>query len=308
MNTRLAVLVLVAGLVAPLPLSSQTTRRVDRAQLMRDVTLLASPGFEGRLAGRPGGVKARQWLMGRFAEIGLTPLGTNGFQQIFTFADAGVQYLGGNVVGRIPGTNPRARLIVVTAHYDHLGVRDGRIYRGADDNASGVAAVLAAARHFRDNPPRHPMVFAALDGEEGGGSRENGAKTLVDTLSPAAMALNVNLDMVSRSDVNEIYAAGLYHTPSLKPILEDVRARASVKLLFGHDRPEPPSGGQDDWTLQSDHGEFHKAGVPFVYFGVEDHADYHKPTDTPDKIDPRFFGDAVDMILEAILALDARFD
>jgi len=152
------------------------------------------------------------------------------------------------------------------------------------------------------------MVFAALDAEEEGGSRENGARTLVETLSPGAVALNVNLDMVSRSAVNEIYAAGTYHTPRLKPILEEVQRRAPVKLLFGHDRPMPGAGGQDDWTLQSDHGEFHKAGVPFVYFGVEDHADYHKPSDTPDKIDPRFFGDAVDMILDAILSLDLRFD
>lgn len=300
---------LAIALVSPLTLRSQTAARlVDRAQLMRDVTTLAAPNFEGRQAGRPGGVKARQWLAGQFTAIKLTPPGPNGYVQLFSFSDGGTEYLGGNVVGRIAGTDPRARLIVVTAHYDHLGVRNGSMYRGADDNASGVAALLAAARYFRANPPRHSMVFAALDAEEGGGSHENGARTLVSTLSPAAVALNVNLDMVSRSDAREIYAAGTYHTPRLKPILEEVQQRAPVKLLFGHDRPEAAAGGPEDWTLESDHGEFHRAGVPFVYFGVEDHADYHKPTDTPDKINPQFFGDAADTILDALRTLDARLD
>jgi Zn-dependent M28 family amino/carboxypeptidase len=306
---RIAAIVLAAASLAPLQTASQTaSRRVDRAQLMRDVTALASSGFLGRQAGRPGGLKARQWVVEQFRTIGLPPLGTNGYVQLFAFAEGGVQYLGGNVVGRIEGRRPAARLIVVTAHYDHLGIREGRIHPGADDNASGVAALLAVARHFTLNPPNHPMLFAALDAEEGGRARENGAKSLVSSLSIAGIALNVNLDMVSRSDVNEIYAAGTYHTPGLRPILEEVRSRASVTLLFGHDRPPAAGGGQEDWTFESDHGEFHKAGVPFVYFGVEDHADYHTPTDTADKIDPRFYGDVVDTIIDAVLTLDTRLE
>ena len=103
--------------------------------------------------------------------------------------------------------------------------------------------------------------------------------------------MNVNLDMVSRNDRNEIFAAGTYHYPQFTPMLEDVRSRARVQVLFGHDRPLYRGGGVDDWTRLSDHYVFHSAGVPFVYFGVEDHADYHTPTDTADKIDRRFFGD-----------------
>jgi hypothetical protein len=94
----------------------------------------------------------------------------------------------------------------------------------------------------------------------------------------------------------------------LKPILDDVQTRAAVKMLFGHDRPAPFSGGLDDWTGQSDHGEFHKAGIPFIYFGVEDHPDYHKPTDTAEKIEPRFFGDVADMVIEALRTFDARIE
>ncbi len=79
-----------------------------------------------------------------------------------------------------------------------------------------------------------------------------------------------------------------------------------MKILFGHDRPVQKAGNVDDWTDQSDHGVFAAHNVPFVYFGVEDHADYHRPTDTADKIDARFFGDVADMIVEAVKAFDEK--
>ena len=111
--------------------------------------------------------------------------------------------------------------------------------------------------------------------------------------------------MVSRNDRNEIYAAGTSHAPWLRPLLLDVQARASVNILFGHDRPTGRSG-LEDWTHSSDHGPFHDAGIPFVYFGVEDHQDYHEATDTAGRIDARFFGDVADMIIEALRTSDVR--
>jgi Zn-dependent M28 family amino/carboxypeptidase len=278
---------------------------VDRARLMRDVRTFADPAFEGRRAGSAGGAKARQWLVEQFTEIGLTPAGSAGYLQPFTAVQRDTRAAVANVIGRVRGTDPRATTIVVTAHYDHLGVRGGMIYHGADDNASGVTVLLAAARHFVAHPPRHTMRFAALDAEEIG---HRGASALITSglLRASDVALNVNLDMLSRSDTNEIYAAGTYHYPWLTPILDEIRMRAAVKILYGHDRPPPPGGGLDDWTTLSDHGEFHKAGIPFVYFGVEDHPDYHKPTDTADKIDPRFFGDVADMVLQALRTFDTR--
>ena len=84
--------------------------------------------------------------------------------------------------------------------------------------------------------------------------------------------------MVSRNDKREIFVAGTYHYPDLKAPLEAVAKRAPITVLFGHDKPVAIAGGVEDWTNQSDHGPFHAAKIPFVYFGVEDHADYHKPT------------------------------
>ncbi|HEX7956540.1 MAG TPA: M28 family peptidase, partial [Pyrinomonadaceae bacterium] len=131
-----------------------------------------------------------------------------------------------------------------------------------------------------------------------------GARALVKQLQSEKrrLALNVNLDMVGRSDRGELYAAGAHHTPALRPALERVAARAPVKLLLGHDRPEQ---GHDDWTNQSDQFAFHQAGVPFVYFGVEDHRDYHKPTDDFETLTRDFFVRAAETVLDAVETLDS---
>ena len=173
----------------------------------------------------------------------------------------------------------------MSAHYDHLGVRDGQTYHGADDNASGVALLLTVAERCVTAPFEHPLVLAAFDAEEQG---LQGAKAFVRAPPVPAerMALDLNFDMVSRSDSRELYVAGPGRWPPLRPLLKPRPSRAPITVKFGHDT----GGGQDDWTQQSDHGAFHGAGIPFVYFGVEDHADYHKPTDTADKIAPGFLG------------------
>jgi Zn-dependent M28 family amino/carboxypeptidase len=286
----------------PLMAAQSPARHVDREQLMRDLTTLASPAFGGRRTGTPGALMARQWIIEQFRDARLAPAGTRDYLQPFKVRSLDAA----NVIGRLAGREPRARTLVVTAHYDHLGVRNGMLYPGADDNASGVVTLLAAARYFRANPPRHPMLFAALDGEEDG---QRGARALLDSslIERGGIAMNINLDMVSRSDRRELYAAGTSFAPWLRPILEAVQARAAVKILFGHDRPSPPAA-LEDWTHQSDHGPFHDAGIAWVYFGVEDHPYYHQPTDTSGRVDAAFFGDAADTIIEALRAIDEAVD
>jgi Zn-dependent M28 family amino/carboxypeptidase len=211
---------------------------------------------------------------------------------------------GANVLGMCLGTDQKLPYFVVSAHYDHLGVRNGQVYPGADDDASGVAVLLEIAAYCQKSPFRHSIVFAAFDAEEAG---LQGAKAFLvkPPVPQERIGLNVNLDMVSRNDKREIFISGTYHYPVLKPILEPVARRAPITVLFGHDKPVAIAGGVEDWTSQSDHGPFHAAKIPFVYFGVEDHADYHQPTDTADKINRGFFVDVAEMILDAVIALDA---
>jgi Zn-dependent M28 family amino/carboxypeptidase len=117
----------------------------------------------------------------------------------------------------------------------------------------------------------------------------------------ASVVLNVNLDMVARTG-GLLWASGAHHTPALRAPLEAVAARAPLTLRLGHDRPGAPEG--DDWTSSSDHGPFHDAGIPFVYFGVEDHPDYHRATDDLERIDAGEYVDSVRTILDALRSLD----
>jgi len=271
------------------------------AELIATVRTLAAPELEGRRTGSPGGLKARAWIVDRFKTIGLEPLDGR-YLLPFTFTTRSMANAdAANIAGMCRGSGKVPETIVLSAHYDHLGVQGGVVYPGADDNASGVAALMAIADACRRRPFRHDVLVVAFDAEEVG---LQGAKAFVAAppIPRDRLALNINLDMVSRSNRREIYAAGTTHWPKLRPPLEQVAARAPITLLFGHDKP---GTGHDDWTNQSDHGAFHAAGIAFVYFGVEDHADYHKPTDTADKIDATFFRQVVETILDAVTTLDA---
>lgn len=300
----LAALALVAACGTPGPKASAEPRepRLDVERALADLAYLASDSLEGRRTGTQGNALARAHLVEAFAEAGLVPLGADGFTTSFPLPEGGT---GANVIGLRRGRASPERYIVVTAHYDHLGVRGGEIYNGADDNASGTAGILALARYFRDHPPENSIIFAALDAEEGG---LRGAKAFVaDPPVPLdRIVANVNLDMVSRNERDELYVAGTYHYPFLAPFVTRVANSAPVELRAGHDRPDLPPG--QDWTQASDHGAFHAVGIPFLYFGVEDHEDYHRPTDTFENIDPDFYGRALETILDAVLLLDRELD
>jgi len=283
---------------------------VDADQLMADVRILAADDMEGRRIGSPGGVRARDYIVERFAAIGVpAPMGgvvSGRYLQPFSYDSEryGARLDGANVIGVIAGEDP-SRVIVVTAHYDHEGVIDGAIYNGADDNASGVAALLAVAAAFVADPPHHTLVLAALDGEEDGHEGAN-ALLAAPPVPYAAIVLNVNLDMVSQSDRDELYMAGASHAPWLAPWLEWIADEAPVTLLQGHD--SPAAGEGQDWTTESDHEAFFEAGIPFVYFGVEDHAHYHQPSDDADTIPVDFFARSVATILIAVRRFDTELD
>ena len=284
----------------------QAGLRIDSERLMAAVTALADPKFEGRAAGSPGGIAARGWIVERFKTLGLPPVAgayVHPFKYTRMTMNGRQDGDGANVLGMCVGTDPKLPYFIVSAHYDHLGIRDGQVYPGADDDASGVAVILELAAYCVKSPFRHSTVFAAFDAEERGlqGAR---AFMVKPPVPQERIALNVNLDMVSRNDKREIFIAGTYHYPDLKAPLEAIAKRAPITVLFGHDKPVAVAGGVEDWTNQSDHGPFHAAKIPFVYFGVEDHADYHKATDTADKINRGFFVDVAETILDSLLALD----
>ena len=273
--------------------------RVDPAALMADVEALSAPAMEGRRTGTPGNQRARAFILERYRALGLKPLG-QGYEQSFSSGEASAA----NLVAMVRGTARPDDYLLLTAHYDHVGVRNGALHPGADDNASGVAVMLQAAAQIAAHPLRHSVVFIAFDSEEQGlrGAKHFVANPLVDL---KRIRLMLNLDMVSRNDAATIFAAGTSYHPELKDLVTRAAEGRKLTVLFGHDRPSKEKGNED-WTNQSDHGPFHAAGVRTLYYGVEDHADYHKPTDTADKIPRAFFSEVAGLVLQTLLIGDAR--
>lgn len=281
--------------------SHPSSKVIDAKQLLRDLETLAADDMEGRSADRPSMAKARDYVEKRLTESGVVPFGSSLRQEFKITRRGSTDTLPGiNFVGYIKGKKYADKYIVVTAHYDHVGIQKGEIYNGTDDNASGTAALFALAAYFKKHQPDHSLIFVAFDAEEKGlqGSRHFVANLPVPK---ASILVNVNMDMVARGDKGELYAAGTLPYPQLKPALQQVVKKSKIKLILGHDDPKT---GENDWTNQSDQGSFHREKIPFIYFGVEDHPDYHKPTDDFAKVPQDFYVKAVETVLEAIKQLD----
>jgi Zn-dependent M28 family amino/carboxypeptidase len=310
MNRLLVTAVLAAALAGawaqgPLP-SVRPNARVDATALLRDLRALSADDMEGRQVGTPGGEKARVYVIARFKASGVLPAGDS-YEQPFTFSggrrSSQSDLHGVNVVGRIAGTREPGRYIVVSAHYDHLGTRNGVVYNGADDNASGTAALFALAAWFTAHRPANSLIFAAFDGEESGlrGSRAFVAQPPVDA---ASIVVDVNLDMIGRDSDDQLFAVGTRLNPFLKPYLDDVASKAPVKLLMGHD--DPTQRGVEDWTSDSDHWAFQQAKIPAIYLGVEDFGQHHKATDDFETMTYDFYVRAVETSILVIEAFDAH--
>jgi len=289
--------ILLLFLAIPLQLHAQG---VDKSSLLHDIQYLSSDELEGRESGTPGNKAAQDYIIERFSQLEMTSQFAD-FKQFFTLKGRKYSNPGTNLIGFIPGSES-SKIILIMAHYDHLGRKEESIYNGADDNASGTAALLELAAYFSKNRPIHSMLFAAIDAEEKG---LLGSKALVEDFPFPLDQLSVviNMDMVSRSDDNKLFAVGTRHYPQLKPFLDLREVDYDIDLVLGNDG----SPGEKDWSRASDHGPFHDKGIPFIYFGVEDHEDYHKTTDTFENIQPSFFTGAVELILNIIISIDVGF-
>jgi Zn-dependent M28 family amino/carboxypeptidase len=271
---------------------------INRNQLLADVAVLSSDVYEGRKTGTHESQMAANYIVGRFKEIGLS-FYQDSFKHPFTFQNRrGETLKGTNLIGYIKGRSDR--VIVISAHYDHIGITHGLINNGADDNASGVAGLLAMAEFFKKHKPHNTLMFVAFDAEEQG---LQGAYAFLKNpvLDGSRIRMNINMDMISHNDKGELYAVGAFKNPALKDVLKNADQETGIKILFGHDDPRL---GKDDWTMQSDQGPFAQNNIPFIYFGVEDHKDYHQPTDEYQNINKDFFYGAASAILKSVVKLD----
>ncbi len=183
-----------------------------------------------------------------------------------------------NVVGLLRGADPKLRdeVIVIGAHYDHVGIKNGRIFNGADDNASGTAGLLEIAEAFSEMPikPRRSILFVAFSAEELGllGSKfyvENPVKPLDQTV------VMINLDMISRNHANEVSVIGSNRSRELHEINIAANDEIGLDLVYNGER----------YFSRSDQANFAKHKIPVIFYNTDAHRDYHRPTDTAEKID-----------------------
>ncbi|WP_417290568.1 M28 family peptidase [Corallibacter sp.] len=266
----------------------------DSDSLLKHVEVLSSDEFEGRKTGTPGSEKTRNYIRKAYKDLGVLPL-TDSYSQSFKFSN----YKAENIIGYIKGTQKPESYIVISAHHDHLGIHDNKIFNGADDDASGISALFAFAEYFKKYPPKHSVILAAFDAEELG---LRGSKYFVDnTIVPFdSIKLNINLDMISRNDNNELYVTGARFKDNLNQAVSSFKVKEGLTLKQGHDGKD----SLQNWTYSSDHGSFYRKGIPFLYFGVEDHEDYHMATDDYENIHPNFYQNAVYTIISVFKTLD----
>ena len=270
----------------------------NESTLLKHVESLSSDAFEGRRTGTKGAEKARKYIINQFNTLKVLPF-TKNYEQKFSFYKKRQTFEGVNVLGFIKGSESPKKFIVISAHYDHEGIKMEKIYNGADDNASGLGALFSFAEYFQENPPKYSVILAAFDGEELG---LQGSKFFVksNVVAEKNIRCNLNMDMISRSDNNILFAVGTAYNETLKSIVTSTKGAGGLNLATGHDGHD----GLENWTYSSDHGNFHKKEIPFLYFGVDDHEDYHEPTDDFENIHPEFYIHAVKTIISVFEKVD----
>jgi hypothetical protein len=278
----------------------------------KDIGFLAADERGGRAIGTEGEQQAAEYLAEEFDKLGLQPMGTDGFFQEFTVSkpsnpheEAVIGTDGAGVTGQnvVAFLDKKAdKTIVIGAHFDHLGMGgqgslhrgDSAIHNGADDNASGTAALLALAKVFKYETLKSNILFVAFSGEENG---LWGSNYFVKnpTLDLKTINYMINMDMVGRLNEEKSLAIyGVGTSPSFSKVLDPINTD-SLKLV-------PSESG----VGPSDHTSFYLQDLPVLHFFTGQHADYHKPSDDADKINYEGLVQVVRYISRLVAQLDTE--
>ena len=268
---------------------TDTAENVSEKNLKKHITYLASDDLQGRLAGSLGEKKAAEYIAKEFAKLKLKPFVGKDYMQPFEYSvklnpheDGSSEKINArNVIGYLD--NKASKTIVIGAHYDHLGLNEhhnstlvnseGQIHNGADDNSSGVSAVLELARIFSQNKTQEKAnyIFALFSGEEDG---LMGSKYMADHLPKGTkIDLMINLDMVGRLNKDKDLSVGGVGTSPIFPDYIHQFKPAGINLAIDSSGVGP-----------SDHTSFYLKDIPVLFMFTGTHSDYHKPSDDTDKI------------------------
>lgn len=267
---------------------------ITQVDLKLIIAELASDKYEGRRVGQKGHEMAAAFVMDYYKTNEIKPLeSAPDYSQTVPESYLGEKYgASENVIAFIEGSDYTDEYIIIGAHLDHEGIVDEQIYYGADDNASGTAAVMEIAQAFKlaaqnGYPPKRNIIFLHVTAEEVGlqGSRYYTENPLVPLEQTTAM---LNIDMIGRTDYKHeatddyLYLIGVNrHSNELKFIAEKANGLATNLDLDYRYNEENES---NRYYYRSDHYNFAQHNIPVIFFFNGEHLDYHKPTDTEDKI------------------------
>ena len=288
------------------------SKTILKKDLEKHLTIIASDSLEGRETGKKGQKMAAEYLKNHFINIGIPPYKKNKYFQKFKVKsdrhickceDCDTDFIkkifkknkiirGENVLGYIEGSDLKDELIIITAHYDHLGKHDTLLFNGADDDGSGTVAIMEIAEAFmlakRDGKgPRRSILIMPVSGEEKGllGSKyytDNPVFPLKKTIA------NLNIDMIGRIDNmhldgNYVYLIGSdMLSKDLHNISEETNKKhIGLELDYTYNTDDDPHR----YYYRSDHYNFAKNNIPVIFYFNGVHEDYHKTTDTIEKID-----------------------
>jgi hypothetical protein len=272
---------------------------ITESELKVHLNIIAADSMEGRDTGSEGQKKAGRYLVEQYKKDGIPfPKGADSYYQkvpaAFMNKDSGENLPdSANIWAFIEGSEKPNEIVVVSAHYDHVGIKNGEVYNGADDDGSGTVSLLEIAQAFEKakkdgHGPKRSILILHMTGEEHGlyGSEYYSENPLFPIANTVA---DVNIDMIGRRDElhkdsnNYVYLIGSdYLSTDLFNICEAVNTKythLNLDYKF-NDRKDP-----NRFYYRSDHYNFAKHGIPVVFLFNGVHADYHKASDEVDKIE-----------------------
>lgn len=266
-------------------------------ELKKNLMVIAADDMQGRDTGSEGQKMAGKYIVDFYKNIGVSyPKALGSYYQ--TVPKEALKSRGKelpeseNILAFIEGTEKPDEIIVISAHYDHVGTKDGVVYNGADDDGSGTVAVMEIAEAFQKakkagKGPKRSILFLHVTGEEHGllGSKYYSENPVFDLKNTV---VDLNIDMIGRSDKenegkNYVYVIGSEMLSSELKVINEAANKIThnLELNYKYDDPKDPMR----LYYRSDHYNFAKSGVPVAFYFDGIHADYHQPTDDVDKID-----------------------
>ena len=286
---------------------------ITSGDILEHIGYLAADELNGREAGTADEAIAGNYIADLFRDFGLEPAGDDHtYIQEFTINTAilnnphasdtseGEKRLAKNIVGMLQGSSDSDEIIIIGAHYDHLGYGEfgslysgdtPRIHNGADDNASGTAGLLELAQYFSKNRPETDILFLAFSGEEMGllGSAHYADNPTVDLNNAIAM---INMDMIGRMDDNKLIVFGIGTTDKWEDIVTTANTDSlNIDLV-------------EDGTGASDHTSFYYKDIPVLHYFTDTHSDYHRPSDDTEYINAEGEAKALKHLVRVVEQLD----